>query len=495
MCLTSLFIKMSRPRGAKRKKDGAEVFADQNARNTRRSSRKQVNYVQSDDEYHSEDGTEESEDDHIDFVKKKLSKPKLASEKMKNARIKKTKVAPVQESKSLASMFKPGNNIVIQSQLDLSDTDSDSCSDPGPSKISPPATSTLLPVADNISENDHFEESAPACDINLWKQNLEALETKPRLDLEELEEPTFSKKGKHLKKGVAKLLKLAGEIKEESSSEDENWEKIEEKVLLVAEKKPLGGNVEVTIDLKIGRRSKKERDLHEMLRLQVNRFRKQVQIDLHKASLVGALAHGYLSNKMLNDEILIGSALSVIPSAHCYPPKRTNLNYVEKLVKWFKQRFELAATIDSSYPNQQSLLKCISTGRANSVETLVFACVTLCRSLGILCRLVVVLQPLSSKVDPRYLEPKNSDGKSGKDCKDRPKPLSPNSDDDGIDPPKKGAKGKGIQSRPSSRKKKESNQVTNCSTVHNPTDHSLEPHKSFGVVRVFGDSVMPLIFP
>ena len=458
---------MPPPKGVKCKKVNNETLLEGKEKITRRSSRKKVNYVESDDDFQcenkseeSEDCTEESEDDKANARAQKVSmssKKQLntKSTNKKHVRNKKLKVPNMQEHKNLASLFKPGNNVIIQSQLDLSDTDSDSCSDSEPSKALI-ATPLTLPNTDTNDVNNFQEEAVPTCDINLWKQNLEALEVKPKLELEDPEEATSSKKGKLLKKGVAKLLKLAGEKKEESSSEDENWEKIDEKPLSVAEKKLPTKNVEVTIDLKTERRSKKERDLQEMLRLQVNRYRKQVQIDLHKASLVGALAHGYFINKMLNDETLIGSALSVIPSAHCYPPKRTNLNYVEKLVKWFKQRFELFTSIDSSYPNQQSLLKCISTGRAKCVETLVFACVILCRSLGILCRLVVVLQPLPSKVDRRHLEPKESTGKNENERKKPPK-LSPSHSDSDENVPVK--KGKETQPRLSKRKQKTGQQV------------------------------------
>ena len=449
---------MPLPRGTKLKKANVDTLSEENKETIRRSSRKKVSYAESDDDFQcegdsgeSEDNTEESESEKSGVKKNTVSKAKLSTTKNKNMRNKKTKLVTVQESKSLSSMFKPGNNVIIQSQLDLSDTDSDSCSDAEPSKVSTAASSPIPAAASTDDTIDYPEEAEPAYDINLWKQNLEALEVKPKLEPEEPEELNVSKKGKILKKGVAKLLKLAGEKKEESSSEDENWEKIDEKVLPVVEEKLPAKNVEVTIDLKLQRRSKKERDLHEMLRLQVNRIRKQVQIDLHKASLVGALAHGYLTNKILNDETLIGSALSVIPSAHCYPPKRTDMNYVEKLVKWFKQRFVLAVTMDSSYPDQQSLLKCISTGRADSVESLVYACVILCRSLGILCRFVVVLQPLSSKVDRRHLEAKNSDEKGTKDPSILL--LSDSDDDEIVTPKEETRKGKELQRNQSNNKK------------------------------------------
>ena len=109
---------------------------------------------------------------------------------------------------------------------------------------------------------------------------------------------------------------------------------------------------------------------------------------------------------MLSDPAIMGTALSVVPSSG-FPPTRTDLNYLEKLVKWFKNHFEVTTTkANPTYPEKQEILNCISSGKAKSVEELVFTCVALCRSLGILARLVFSFQPLPAKVDSSELRPK-----------------------------------------------------------------------------------------
>ena len=406
------------------------------------------------DDFGEEDVSDESEDDHVETIKKHLSKIKLPATRKTNSIKSKSKSMKVPESRNLKLLLRPAENVIVKSELDLSDTDSDSCSSPEPpktSKVPLPSNRENSAIPNNktgseaeawtqnlkaldvkldadssppppATHQEKTEEPATSCNINLWTENLAALDVKPKRSSDDSQSPVTSKKGKILKKinskkGVARLLKLGGEKEEDSSSEDDDWEKINEQANDEQVETAASKNVQVTIEVKKGdQRNKKERDFHEMLRLKVNRYRKQVQIQLHKASLVGTLAHGYLFNRMLNDETLMATALSLIPSAHCYPPKRTNLNYVEKLVKWFKQRFVLAVDedIDCTYPDKGSLARCISSGRAESVEALVSACVVLCRSLGLSCRLVLSLQPLTSKVDSRELQqPKKEGEKTG----------------------------------------------------------------------------------
>jgi len=144
--------------------------------------------------------------------------------------------------------------------------------------------------------------------------------------------------------------------------------------------------------------------------------------DLHQVSLVGLLAHGYLVNKMLCDPVVMASALSVVPPTG-FPPTRTDLNYLEKFMKWVTKHFKVSTPrITQSNPGIKDILNCISSGKAQSVEELVYTCVAVCRSLGILSRLVLSLQPLPAKVDSSELQQKSPD--QNKKTKEKtPSPL------------------------------------------------------------------------
>lgn len=137
-------------------------------------------------------------------------------------------------------------------------------------------------------------------------------------------------------------------------------------------------------------------------------------------SLVGLLAHGYLINKTLGNPTLLATALSVVPPSG-FPPVRTDLNYLEKLVKWASNRFKVKTPKMTLrfFPGMERILRCISTGEAESFEELVYSCIAICRSLGILTRLVLSLQPLPAKVDSSELQPKSQDGKKTKEKKDK----------------------------------------------------------------------------
>lgn len=173
-------------------------------------------------------------------------------------------------------------------------------------------------------------------------------------------------------------------------------------------------------------------------------------------SLVAHLAHGYLANKMLNDPTLMATALSIVPSSG-FPPTRTDLNYLEKFVKWTKQHFEIVQPKpdEKEHPpiGLESIMTCIGTGKAQSAQELVYVCVALCRALGIRTRLVISLQPISSKVAMSQLVQGKSSGKEKEEPdedetsvkkepkgKGKSKKKDPDSDEDSSSPKTKKSK-------------------------------------------------------
>lgn len=111
----------------------------------------------------------------------------------------------------------------------------------------------------------------------------------------------------------------------------------------------------------------------------------------------------------------MAAALSVVPSTGC-PPTRTDLNYLEKFMKWIANHFKVnASKTYQRSPGTQDILNCIASGKAQSISELVCTCVSICRSLGILSRLVMSIQPLPAKVDSSELRPKSENTKKTED--------------------------------------------------------------------------------
>lgn len=336
----------------------------------------------------------------------------------------------------------------MKSELDLSDSsDSDSllnnddcCSKTLPSK---PVSET-----DHEFESDSFkkqEQEQGLCSaiknelveesdkINPWLQNLEALksdagelqETKPKPN--EKKQPTRGKKIRPPSKKSPKVPKKKGQTEESSvaemlelekaqdysssESDDENWEKVKAPCIASERERELPKSVEITLELSGLKKKKKGLDVENMIRLKINRIRREIQLDLHQTSLVGLLAHGYLVNKMLSDPEIMAAALSIVPSTG-FPPTRTDLNYLEKFVKWISNHFKVnTSKINIRSPGKQDILNCVASGKAQSISELVCTSVSICRSLGILSRLVLSFQPLPAKVDSSELQQKSQSTK------------------------------------------------------------------------------------
>lgn len=205
----------------------------------------------------------------------------------------------------------------IKSELNLSDnSDSEDSSDEG--SCSPQNSSTdaacqatsskLSKVLDNqMQQTDcsvkNETDVGTDCDgVNPWMKNLEALQNECN-QFNQIQPPMKTehtpKKGKKtkqvLKKGskntmmktepneitVAEMLKL--EKDQSSSSEnddDENWEKVKPTATCddPEQERELPKSVEVTLDVSSLKRKKKGLDLHNIIRLKINRIRKEIQL-------------------------------------------------------------------------------------------------------------------------------------------------------------------------------------------------------------------------
>lgn len=183
--------------------------------------------------------------------------------------------------------------------------------------------------------------------------------------------------------------------------------------------------IEVTIQLPNMRQKKKSSiDVEAAMKRRINLVRKENQVLMHKVHLLCWIAHGNYLNNVLNNDELMGLALSLIPSQHCYPPKHTNLNYLEKLVEWFIKKISVSEEHELKSTNLtiiSSLQAQIKLKIALSQRDLVLMFVSMLRSLGIHARLIISLRavPLKPPASELFVVSTKPETE-GKDQKNKP---------------------------------------------------------------------------
>ncbi|XP_076048553.1 DNA repair protein complementing XP-C cells homolog [Oratosquilla oratoria] len=208
-----------------------------------------------------------------------------------------------------------------------------------------------------------------------------------------------------------------GRTKEDLDSDSElsDWEEVDEVEEVLKEvaagrnsSSTQQQNVQVVLDAPVlwgmrHRRKKKTEDelIEDYLRKQVNRGIKELYENMHKCHVLCLFAHGRFVNMTLNMESLLGAALSIVTNKECYPPKRLDINFLEKFVKWFRNKIEfIPEEIEANYwsiPLEEVLRKRLETKKVCSQREQVFLYVLMSRALGMSIRLVMSLQPVSWK--------------------------------------------------------------------------------------------------
>ncbi|KAJ8046378.1 DNA repair protein complementing XP-C cells-like [Holothuria leucospilota] len=218
-------------------------------------------------------------------------------------------------------------------------------------------------------------------------------------------------------------------LKEEASdSSDEEWEDVEDivhaegspkKKKQVSESSTSKG-LEIDIELPGQEKKKKSYDWATYFRRQLNRFNKERQIELHKVHLLCLLANGFHRNQVCNNELLQGVALSVIPlDVVKARPKKLNIDFVYKLLFWFRKNFEVDASLPVPFKFPvYKLLQGMQSGKFSCDEELVMVFVLCIRALGGDARLVMSFQPMTWKAEKLDLNPKGKKSTSSS-------PMSP----------------------------------------------------------------------
>ncbi|KAL1459358.1 hypothetical protein WDU94_011346 [Cyamophila willieti] len=205
---------------------------------------------------------------------------------------------------------------------------------------------------------------------------------------------------------VKQLLALGEGV---DTSQLENYEDESEK----APDYKIPDKVEITLDLpNAARKKKKGFDLEAALKRRLNLVKKENQVFVHKVHLLCLLAHGLFLNKSLNDENLIGVALSLIPSKHFCPPKHADITYLENFMAWFCKKIEIEDKTSIKFNVDCSnvinhLILCFNQHKADTKVDLILLFIVVMRALGLKCRLMINLQPEPLKPSSEALLPMN----------------------------------------------------------------------------------------
>ncbi|XP_072454467.1 DNA repair protein complementing XP-C cells isoform X2 [Notamacropus eugenii] len=216
-------------------------------------------------------------------------------------------------------------------------------------------------------------------------------------------------------KTEASVKKDSHRENDEDESEDD-WEEVEELTEPVPDEmggttaffqsalstKPVEIEIETPEQMKAReRREKRQTELETYLRRMMKRFTKEVREETHKVHLLCLLANGFFRNNICNEPDLQAFGLSIIPARFTKVlPNKMDVPYLSSLVKWFIATFTVNAELSTDERDDlhSTLGRRFAIYSARDNEELVHIFLLILRSLQLLTRLVLSLQPLPLKL-------------------------------------------------------------------------------------------------
>ncbi|XP_067137695.1 DNA repair protein complementing XP-C cells homolog [Centruroides vittatus] len=211
----------------------------------------------------------------------------------------------------------------------------------------------------------------------------------------------------------------------ENESSESEWEEVEEaeNEMDLDDYKPdiPKEGVEITLNVsdswKYRKRKKKEIEFIDVIRRGVNRFRKNIQIELHKVHLLCLLAHGFYVNRLLLNKNMLALIFSHIP-IDFNVNSEVDKSDISKTVEWYKEYFDYDFSFETSAKNiRVSIENAIEKSKITSRRDYNMIFLLLIRSLGLEGRLCLSLYPLPMKSD-KLLQNKNKLNTKNSECKE-----------------------------------------------------------------------------
>ncbi|XP_068604457.1 DNA repair protein complementing XP-C cells [Brachionichthys hirsutus] len=226
--------------------------------------------------------------------------------------------------------------------------------------------------------------------------------------------------------------KRPGNEEEEDSEEDEDdWEEVEEL------KEPLGPveppepvlpsqTVEIEIETpEVRKKKKKHAEFETYLRRMMNRYKKDVLVNLHKVHLMCLIASGMSRHRLCSEPDLLAITLFLLPTHFTLVSKeRINQNYLSGLLKWFGATFTINPSLPcEERPDPRALIeRRLASLSARNHQEMTHLFLLVLRSLQLFCRLVLSLQPVPLKLHPA--KGKGAAGAPGKSTTDQKTPKT-----------------------------------------------------------------------
>ncbi|XP_013135157.1 PREDICTED: DNA repair protein complementing XP-C cells homolog isoform X2 [Papilio polytes] len=359
---------------------------------------------------------------------------------------------------------------LLPSVLNLSESDSSDEDDPKPKIKKKYHTETLANENPDNDDNNAGIEYKDVWSVN-EKDESEEIAKKTFLELEQhkakIEEAKMSvlkysshkdeqisdvkdllALGEEIEPEVGTIIKKKKKVQEQSDSEVEDWEEVNES-------KPIpqqGIQLIVDIPNSVSRKTKNI-DIEMMMKRKMNRAKKECQVYMHKVHVLCWLGYGNYISTVLNDQEVMSTALSLLQntkSKECYPSQKVNkknvdktptftenntnfypgqrvdMKYVEQITSWYQNKLILRKDKHENKFRPKApklkeiLIQQIKNRIVTSKKYLVYVFVAMLRSLGLHCRVMLnfVTVPLKPSVyDLQSTSKKSTDkNNSGKDA-------------------------------------------------------------------------------
>ncbi|XP_052891948.1 DNA repair protein complementing XP-C cells homolog [Anopheles moucheti] len=181
---------------------------------------------------------------------------------------------------------------------------------------------------------------------------------------------------------------------------DSDWEEVEEATQPSTSRTDGQGTVQITLKSEVAPQKKKkctEIDVEAYITRMINREKRDAQLVLHKVTIIMGIAHGNLTNAVLNSPALLGIGNALIPSERCYPKGCTNVQYFQQIMQYYREIVDLKdrrvfVNRWKKLTQEKSLRLQLLSQMANCKRDYVLLFIILLRSIGIQCRMVTSLQ-------------------------------------------------------------------------------------------------------
>ncbi|XP_053657687.1 DNA repair protein complementing XP-C cells homolog [Anopheles marshallii] len=181
---------------------------------------------------------------------------------------------------------------------------------------------------------------------------------------------------------------------------DSDWEEVEEATQPCTSRTDGQGTVQITLKSEVAPQKKKkctEIDVEAYITRMINREKRDAQLVLHKVTIIMGIAHGNLTNSVLNAPALLAIGNALIPSERCYPKGCTNVQYFQQIMQYYREIVDLKdrrifVNKWKKLTLEKSLRLQLLSQMANCKRDYVLLFIILLRSIGIQCRMVTSLQ-------------------------------------------------------------------------------------------------------